>query len=166
MPGISLLIVQLCRSGMATEPRHCTQKYPSWNRMRHRFWCGTETNITSKVNALLNTMHYKDGTCFAMKQQMCSLLTTSFCRPQKAESVCLRASKNYSYAHRKEWAVHLFICHARRPLWIFYQPSLLFKKWEKKWGMAKRLCDRQWDLLFKRKQDISPHGITFSGKRF
>lgn len=109
MPGISLLIVQLCRSGMATEPRHCTQKYPSWNRMRHRFWCGTETNITSKVNALLNTMHYKDGTCFAMKQQMCSLLTTSFCRPQKAESVCLRASKNYSYAHRKEWAVYLFV---------------------------------------------------------
>lgn len=71
-PGISLLIVQLCRSGMATEPRHCTQKYPSWNHMRHRFWCGTETNITSKVNALLNTTHYKDGTCFAVKQPMSS----------------------------------------------------------------------------------------------
>lgn len=102
VPGISLLIVQLCRSGMATEPRHCTQKYPSWNRTRHRFWCGTETNITSKVNALLNTMHYKDGTCFAMKQQMSSLLTTSFCKPQKAKSVCLHASKNYRCAHRKE----------------------------------------------------------------
>lgn len=112
VPGTSLLIVQLCRSGMATEPRHCTQKYPSSNHMRHRFWCGTETNITSKVNALLNTMHYKDGTCFAMKQQMSSLLTTSFCKPQKAKSVYLHASKNYRYACWKEHAVHLLICQA------------------------------------------------------
>lgn len=144
VPGISLLIVQLCRSGMATEPRHCTQKYPSWNRMRHRFWCGTETNITSKVNALLNTTHYEDGTCFATKQQMSSLLTTSFCKPQHVKFVCLHASKYYIYAHRKEHAVHLFICHARRPLQIFYHPSLLLsekrnEEWQKYFVMISEI---------------------------
>lgn len=61
VPGISLLIVQLCRSGMATEPRHCKQKYPSWNHMQHRFWCGTEKNITSNVNALTIEQHALQG---------------------------------------------------------------------------------------------------------
>lgn len=110
VPGISLLIVQRCRSGMATEPRHCTQRCPSWNRMQHRFWCGTETNITAKVNALLNIMLYKDGTCFAVKQQMSSLFTTSLCKPQKAQAVRLRSSKNYRYADGKnERLVYLFV---------------------------------------------------------
>lgn len=77
VPGISLWIVQLCRSGMVTEPRHCTQKYPSWNHMRHRFWCGTETNITSKVNALLNTMQLQ-GWCLICNKAAYEFTVNSF----------------------------------------------------------------------------------------
>lgn len=125
VPGISLWIVQLCRSGMVTEPRHCTQKYPSWNRMQHRFWCGTETNITSKVNSLLNTTQLQGWrlTC----NDMSSLLTISICKPQKAKLVCLNMSKNYSYAHRKEQAVHLLIYHEWRSL-ISFPCSLKVRK--------------------------------------
>lgn len=151
VPGISLWIVQLCRSGMATEPRHCTQKYPSWNHMQHRFWCGTETNITSKVNALLNTMHLQGWCLIAIKQLMSSLLTISICKPQKAKSICLHVSKNYSYVHRKEQALEVALDVLSG---LFY--SLLFKKWEKKWGMngkktlwcsEKRKISTEWHSL-------------------
>lgn len=93
-PGISLLIVQLCRSGMATEPRHCKQKYLSWNHMQHRFWCGTEkNNITSKVNALTIEQHALQGWHFFCIEATDKLTVNKCCKPHTAKAVCLHASR-------------------------------------------------------------------------
>lgn len=146
---LALCLVFLCGSSNYVDLGWRQSQDTVHRNILHGTVCGTDFDVALKQTLLpkwryyWTPCNYKAGAWFAMKQHMNSLLTISICKPQKAKSVCLHLNKNYSYAHRKERAVHLLICHDWRSLSMFYQLSLLFKKWEKKWGMAKRLCDGQ-----------------------
>lgn len=141
---LALCLVFLCGSSNYVDLGWRQSQNTVHRNILHGTVCSADFDVALKQTLLPKWMHYWTPCNYkAWFDFMSSLLTISICKPQKAESVCLHVSKNCSYAHRKEQVVHSLICQDWRSLWMFYQLSLLFKNWEKKWGMAKRLWNVQ-----------------------